>query len=94
MIDFKEAFETLHQEVYEEGHCSYIEQELCTAMKALEKQIPQIVRHIQRYWRNGSPAYRDYYCPVCSKQQKRSKGDEWYCERCGQKLIWRAEDGK
>ena len=88
MIDFKEALETLQYEVYEEGHCSYIEVELCVAMKALEKQIPKIIRKVQRHWGDGRPSYKDYYCPVCGKQQKRSKGDEWYCERCGQKLIW------
>ena len=35
--------------------------------------------------------YSDDYCPVCRKQQKRSKRGKdtpWYCERCGQKLWW------
>lgn len=62
-------------------------------MKALEKQIPKTIRRVQRYWGNGRPSYTDYYCPVCSKQQKRNKGDEWFCERCGQKLIWEEHDG-
>ena len=93
MLDFKEALETLRQEVFEEGHCSYIEDELCVAMTALEKQIVKPVRKIQRYWGNGRPSYKDYYCPVCSKQQKRRKGAEWYCERCGQKLIWEVPYG-
>ena len=93
MIDFKEALETLRQEVFEEGHCSYIEQELCVAMNALEKQVPKPVRRIQRYWGNGMPSYRDFYCPICSKQQKSSKGKTWFCERCGQKLAREVPDG-
>jgi hypothetical protein len=94
MIDFEEALKILQHEVYEEGHCSYIEGELDVAMKALEKQIPKVVRRVQRYWGNGSPSYSDFYCPVCSKQQKTSKGKTWYCERCGQNLAWEVPDGE
>lgn len=34
--------------------------------------------------------YSDDYCPVCGKQQKKSKRNReiWFCERCGQKLSW------
>lgn len=59
-------------------------------LTALRRQVPQPVKVVVRHdgW------YKDYYCPECGKQQKRSwknldKG--CYCERCGQLLKgdWR-----
>ena len=75
----KEALESLKYEVYEEGHCSYIEEELDIAIKALEKQIPKKV--VNRAKRNdvlvaNCPACR---CVVLSRP---------YCARCGQRLDW------
>lgn len=74
------------------GHLVELES-LNVAVLALEKQIPKSVKRVQRYWRTGNPSYKDYYCPVCSKQQKRGKNDGWYCERCGQKLTWEVSNG-
>ena len=62
-------------------------------LNALEKQIPKTIRRVQRFWRDGKPKNKDNYCPVCGKQQKMSKGDEWYCERCGQKLTREEQHG-
>ena len=63
------------------------------AYKALEKQVPMIPLGKDHKW------VTDYYCPMCGKQQKRNYNakrvnEGWYCERCGQKLRWRADDGE
>lgn len=77
------------------GAGDFVELEsLRVAVLALEKQIPKTIKRVQRYWGNGKPSWKDYYCPVCSKQQKRNKGDTWYCERCGQKLTWEENNGE
>ena len=51
---------------------------------ALYKQVPKVAIERKHKWDTG------IYCAVCKKQQKnrtRSK-TAWYCERCGQKLVW------
>lgn len=40
-MTYKEALEQLKYEIEEEGHCSYIEDEMKVAFEALEKQIPK-----------------------------------------------------
>ncbi len=58
-------------------------------MNALTKQIPKVPIEKQ----HGRAT--DIYCAVCKKQQKnrnRSK-TAWHCERCGQKLFWRNNNG-
>ena len=42
-------------------------------IEALEKQIPKPIRRIQRYWGDGKPSWKDYYCPVCSKQRRQGQ---------------------
>lgn len=64
------------------------------AKKALSKEIALCCVPKERTTYNGYVRYTDWYCPVCSKQQKKqtyygSKREQegWYCERCGQKLM-------
>lgn len=68
------------------------------AYKALEKQTPRTCVSKDRI-RGGQVYYTDYYCPICNKQQKakswygsKRTQDGWHCERCGQKLRWRADN--
>ena len=66
----KEALESLKFEVYEEGHCSYIEEEIGVAIAALEKQIPKKptkdrMGRIQCVNGHNLPAQR--YCPMCGQ---------------------------
>lgn len=59
------------------------------AIFALEKQIPKPVLVKDR------TCYKDYFCPVCKKQQKvtyKNKREGCYCERCGQKVHWSEEE--
>ena len=81
MHDFKEAYDDLVREYYEEGHLTYIETAIADAIAALKKQIPMETKTV-RGWK--------HYCPECSKEQKfpgtRRRERGWYCERCGQKL--------
>ena len=79
----KEAFDSLRYEIDEEGHCSYIEDEIHIAMKALEKQIP--IKPIGRH--------TSYKCPVCDRRVRSGKGSssrgvDYFCQRCGQALDW------
>ena len=60
------------------------------ALSASGREIPMTPKRVYRTY------YSDDYCPVCGKQQKRSKRGKatpWYCERCGQKLGWEDGDG-
>ena len=82
-MTYKEALDSLRYEIDEEGHCSYIEEEIHIAMKALETQIPQkpIGRHTS------------YKCPVCGRRVRSGKGSssrgvDYFCQRCGQALDW------
>ena len=72
----QEALESLKFEVYEEGHCSYIEEELDIAIEALEKQIP---KQLHRY-ANGTE-----HCPCCDANLT-GMGFR-FCVECGQALL-------
>ena len=72
----QEALESLKFEVYEEGHCSYIEEELDIAIEALEKQIP---KQLHRY-ANGTD-----HCPNCDANLT-GMGFR-FCVECGQALL-------
>lgn len=84
----KEAYESLCYEIYEEDHCSYIEEELDIAIKALEKQMPKK----PVYYTFGKEKYPK--CPCC--------GDNWnmdeygsgmvHCWECGQAIDWSEEE--
>lgn len=53
-------------------------------IEAIKRQIPKPVRVVEREYYTPQ-----YFCPVCSKQQKASwknLKNGCYCERCGQKL--------
>lgn len=59
------------------------------AIKALEKRISKPVLVKDKTY------YKDYFCPVCKKQQKdtrKNKREGCYCERCGQKVDWSEEE--
>ena len=86
-MTYKEALERLRYEIEEEGHCSFIEDEMEVAFEALEKQISRAVEIVMA----GQYCPPNYYCPICRKQQKSSfknKKKGCYCERCGQALKW------
>ncbi len=76
---------TKHMECgeYKEFKQSCIDDEI--VIQILRKNIS--VRPV----RKDRKRYSDDYCPVCGKQQKTAKRRQekpWYCERCGQKLVW------
>ena len=85
MPDFKEAYDDLVREYYEEGHLTYIESAIVDAIAALKKQIPIRAKIIKTNFN----AYKSY-CPECHKEQKHPspfrRKNGWYCEKCGQKL--------
>lgn len=94
-MTYEEALKRLRYEIEEEGHCSFIEDEMEFAFEALEKQIPKAVE-VATFEHPMRKKYYPprYYCPVCRKQQKNSfknKDKGCYCERCGQALKWRDE---
>lgn len=68
----KEALKSLEHEVYEEGHCSYIEEELDVAITALRKQVPQKPvfskrKQIQCINGHNQPIQKYKYCPMCGQ---------------------------
>ena len=82
-MTYKEALERLRYEIEEEGHCSYIEDEMEVAFDALEKQIP--IKPIGKH--------TSYKCPICGRRVRSGKGSssfgvDYFCQRCGQALDW------
>ena len=88
----KEALEQLRYEIEEEGHCSYIEDEMMVAFKCMEKQIPKKptphkvkvdkVLIGNGYWCKGTTVYK---CPTCDSYTTMLYA---YCGGCGQALDW------
>jgi hypothetical protein len=85
----QEALESLKFEVYEEGHCSYIEEELSIAIEALEKQIAKKPIIINFYDKTDDSYVRVSRCSRCEEYVYRG---EIYCSKCGQKLDWSETD--
>lgn len=91
-MTYKEALDNLKFEVYEEGHCSYIEEELDRAINALEKQVPK--RPIKLVSKLLIGAGWTYKCPTClcacgeNKYHPEVTCDTMYCSQCGQRLEW------
>jgi ribosomal protein S27AE len=84
----KEALESLKFEIFEECHCEYIEEEIKLAIKALEKQIPQVVKYNNRHGDGYDHYNRDYFnCPACGRRLRNKQKDP-YCGRCGQAIDW------
>ena len=82
-MTYEEALNQLRYEVEEEGHCSFIEEEMKVAFDALEKQIP--IKPIGRH--------TNYKCPVCGRRVRSGKGSssfgvDYFCQRCGQAMDW------
>ena len=85
-MTYKKALDSLRYEVDEEGHCSYIEDEIHVAMEALEKQIPMKPIEDQYPWA---------ICPACggsvyleNVREHIESQETTYCEHCGQALDW------
>lgn len=94
-MTYKEALDSLKFEVYEEGHCSYIEEELDLAIKALEKQVPKKPTYVDTRFRNHGKSIADgvslskcYKCPNCSTHIFHVFDSETHCNHCGQALDW------
>lgn len=94
MNKYQEALETLKFEVFEEGHCSYIEDEIKIAIEVLEKAIPKKLRITK------GTGYKTYTCPICfacyanegsfkfAQQRNKTYGSDSFCSRCGNALDW------
>lgn len=88
----KEALEQLRYEIEEEGHCSYIEDEMKVAFECMEKQMPKMptphkvefdtVLIGNGYWGKGTTVYK---CPNCDGYITRIYK---HCFKCGQALDW------
>jgi predicted SprT family Zn-dependent metalloprotease len=93
-MSYEEALKDIQESGIDLGGGDYVDfNALVVAVNALEKQIPKNPTRMDCKAYNGYVRYADYYCPVCGKQQKRKfngkrMNDGWFCERCGQKLIW------
>ena len=96
-MTFKEALDSLRYEVDEEGHCSYIEDELHVAMEALERQVPKKPTH-------EASIYKCCTCPNCKNVvdefiefvpiQPKVRVTTDYCKFCGQALDWSDTDDR
>lgn len=88
----KEALESLKFEVFEEGHCEYIKEEIALAIKALEKQISESPYLWGDGYYDGELIYDMWDCPNCGKSYERTFEEYDYCPNCGQKIKWKEED--
>ena len=88
-MNYKKAAAELRYQLYEESHCTYIEDEIVMAIKALES-MPEYERLIgrdtptepDRDW-NESGSWAE--CPECGAGL--DEGDS-YCRACGQAIRW------
>ena len=56
--------------------------------KALEKQIPKKVKHLNRHGDGADLYNRDcFFCPSCGRRLRNKQKDP-HCGRCGQALDW------
>lgn len=82
-MTYKEALETLRYEIEEEGHCSYIEDEMQVAFKALEKQIQKKPVHIhEEYPKHQWQCDKDGEVDLWAWSHQCCNGP--VCERCGE----------
>lgn len=75
----KEALKTLIYEIEEECHCSYLEEEIKIAIKALKKQIAEKPildkrKRIQCINGHNQPVQHYKYCPMCGQLMDWSEG--------------------
>lgn len=85
-MTYQEALDSLRYEIDEEGHCSYIEDEIHIAMKALEMQIPK---------KPKDHPLSDGQCPSCNAVFDYDwKPKSKYCQNCGQALDWGDTDDR
>ena len=85
----KEALKQLRYEIEEEGHCSFIEDEMKVAFECMEKQIPKkAIRNnpiVYQKDKDGTNHYAyQYHCPFCDRKI-------FPCDHhclCGQTISW------
>lgn len=88
----KEALESLKFEVYEEGHCSFIEEEIDLAISALEKQVPKPPLTIPLAMEiGGKIEIIAVMCPNCKKPFGKDQQIK-HCFYCGQALDWSEDE--
>ena len=91
----KEALEQLRYEIEEEGHCSFIEDEMKVAFKCMEKQMPKKITH-------EATLYICCTCPSCKNVvdkfetfgESKVRVQYKYCHFCGQALDWSETDDR
>ena len=88
----KEALESLKFEVYEEGHCSFIEEEIGLAIAALEKQVPKYPLTIPLAMKtvDGEVVF-SVICPSCKEPFGKDPRIK-HCFYCGQALDWSEDE--
>lgn len=87
----EDALKNLRYEIEEEGHCSYIEDEMKVAFEAMEKQIPKKPEYYGDGYSDGELVYDYAKCPACGNDNFEHGINNWgcnYCPDCGQALDW------
>lgn len=84
---------------FDSATCNLVEDALCMAIEALEKQIPKPVEFVTDYtWAIGN---EQPICPVCESDVSKivffpvdevEAKDVSYCEFCGQAIDWSEGD--
>lgn len=83
MNDIKKAIKYL-KFLKNQNNTPSIDIKLCTAVEALEKQVPMKVKRVCDYYDSFK------YCPCCDCNVRR---EMTFCQECGQALDWQTENG-
>jgi ribosomal protein S27AE len=83
-MTYEEALKRLRYEIEEEGHCSFIEDEIEVAFEALKKQIPQKPNK-RDLWELATAT--GHSCPNCGNDFPIGIYKPYkYCPDCGQAI--------